>query len=164
MCKIVLSGNRLLLFIFYLQKYLQSQLCPSEPEFYTVYLRSLKPPLNSSHIWLKNQRRSRKMQEMSVIVWSEYHSGLHRLLTWVETEIQPVIHSPSHVPPSGIMSTLKKGAPFANSHKSHVGSPVPFFPQLSKTWASFQRYLLRDGFVPFNLHLLLQPWLSQKLP
>lgn len=68
----------------------------------------------------------------------------------METEIQPVIHSPSHVPQSGMMSTLKKGAPFANSHKSHRGNPVAFFHNYQRHGHLFKGIYLEMDLFPLT--------------
>ena len=57
----------------------------------------------------------------------------------------------------------------SNSQESHVGNHVAWnlvviSPTIvKKAWVSFKRYLSRDGFDHFNLHLLLQAWHSQDL-
>ena len=74
---------------------------------------------------------------------------------------------PMGKPPEWDGVPLKQEA--SNSQESHVGNHVAWNLVVispivvKKAWVSFKRFLSRDGFDHFDLHLLLQAWHSQDL-
>lgn len=121
----VLSGNRLLLFIFYPQKYLQSQGkgCMSSfvLEFNIVHLRNLKPPLNSSHIGWKE---SEEMVQNAKKCLGACERAAVVGCTEIKLATHSATHSASRVPQSAMTSSVRKKEPSTNSRCSHRSSPV----------------------------------------